>query len=102
MKQVLLCCGAGMSSGFLASSARKYAKKNKIDMDVEARSQSEVNEFASAIDLLMIAPHYAVELENFKKMLDPYGVPVVVIPNDIYTTLDGKRLVEFAQQTLKN
>lgn len=26
--KVLLCCGAGMSSGFLASSARKAIKKN--------------------------------------------------------------------------
>ena len=28
--KILLCCGAGMSSGFLASNARKVAKKQKL------------------------------------------------------------------------
>ena len=30
--KILLCCGAGMSSGFLASSARKTAKKKLLNM----------------------------------------------------------------------
>ena len=30
--KVLLCCGAGMSSGFLASSARKVAKKKRLQL----------------------------------------------------------------------
>lgn len=28
--QVLLCCGAGLSSGFLAQGARKVAKKKAL------------------------------------------------------------------------
>ena len=42
--KILLCCGAGMSSGFLASNARKVAKKQKLSVSVEARSHSEVAE----------------------------------------------------------
>ena len=38
--KILLCCGAGMSSGFLASSARKTAKKKKLNVTIEARSAS--------------------------------------------------------------
>ena len=34
--KVMLCCGAGMSSGFLASNARKYAKKNKLRLPIVA------------------------------------------------------------------
>ena len=33
--RVLLCCGAGFSSGFLAQKARQAAKKGKIDMSIE-------------------------------------------------------------------
>ena len=29
--KILLCCGAGMSSGFLASSARKNSEKEKAE-----------------------------------------------------------------------
>ena len=42
--RVLLCCGAGFSSGFLAQKARQAAKKKKLDMTVEARSESVVSE----------------------------------------------------------
>ena len=43
--RVLLCCGAGFSSGFLAQKARQAAKKKKLDMTVEARSESVVSEY---------------------------------------------------------
>lgn len=57
--RILLCCGAGMSSGFLASNARKAAKKNKIAASIEARSFSEANEYMGSIDVLLLGPHYA-------------------------------------------
>ena len=43
--RVLLCCGAGMSSGFLASGARKVIKKQKLPMTIEARSYAEAADF---------------------------------------------------------
>lgn len=98
--KILLCCGAGMSSGFLANKARKYAKKKKIDASVEARSTSEVSELFGDIDILMLGPHYAPELEDYKQAAAPYGFPVVVIPQDIYAQLDGERLVNLAMRTI--
>ena len=47
--KILLCCGAGMSSGFLASNARKTAKKRKLSLNVEARSYTEVNDYLADI-----------------------------------------------------
>ncbi|MEJ8736704.1 PTS sugar transporter subunit IIB [Erysipelotrichaceae bacterium HCN-30851] len=94
--RILLCCGAGMSSGFLASNARKVAKKQKMDVSVEARSHSEVGEYLSNIDVLLLGPHYATELEHYKALAEPHNVKVAVIPQDIYATLDGKRLLDLA------
>lgn len=99
--KVLLCCGAGMSSGFLASSARKAAKKQKLSVSVEARSQTEVNEYLSSIDVLMVGPHYATEISKYQALADPYGVPVILIPQDIYAQLDGARLLDLAIKTVK-
>lgn len=99
--KILLCCGAGMSSGFLASSARKFAKKNKLEVSIEARSHSEVAEYLTSIDILLLGPHYKAEVAQYQQLAEPYGVVVEVIPQDIYATLDGGRLIEFAQQLLK-
>ena len=99
--KILLCCGAGMSSGFLASSARKTAKKKKLNVTIEARSASEANELLYTIDVLLIGPHYAKEINKFQELANPHGVAVALIPEDIYGSLDGERLIAFAQ-TLKN
>ena len=97
---VLLCCGAGFSSGLLAQQSRKYAKKNGIGMTVEARSESQVNGYLPHIDVLLLGPHYANQLENFQNMAKPYNVPVGVIPQDVYGQIDGMRLVELAQSMI--
>ena len=94
--KILLCCGAGMSSGFLASNCRKVAKKKKLPVSVEARSHAEVAEYLSSIDILMLGPHYAPELDKYEALARPYNLPVVVIPQDIYATLDGERLINLA------
>jgi len=99
--KVLLCCGAGMSSGFLASNARKIAKKQKLPISVEARSSSEAAEFLSSIDILLLGPHYATELDKFKALAAPYQVPVQLIPQDIYAMLDGERLLKLVTDTLE-
>ncbi len=99
--RILLCCGAGMSSGFLASNARKAAKKKNLDVTVNAHSQSEVSDYWNCIDILLLGPHLAAEREIYKKMGEPYGIPVEVIPASVYASLDGEKLIEFAVEALQ-
>ena len=99
--RVLLCCGAGMSSGFLASGARKLIKKQKLPMTIEARSYAEAADFMSSIDVMLLGPHYAKDLEKFQEIGKPYGVRVGVIPEKIYGSLDSNGLIEFAQKVAK-
>lgn len=98
--KILLCCGAGMSSGFLASNARKAAKKRKLTASIEARSYSEVNDYLSSISILMIGPHYASELGKYEELAKPYNVPVVVIPQDVYAQLNGGKLLDIALEKI--
>lgn len=96
MKQirVLLCCGAGFSSGFLAQKTRKAAKKRKVDVTVEAKSESVVSEYASQIDILLIGPHYESALGKLKELCEPHGAKASLIPADIYASLDGEKLLD--------
>jgi PTS system cellobiose-specific IIB component len=99
-KRILLVCGMGMSSGFLATSARKAAKKLGQDYKIEARSETEATSFLSSIDGLLIGPHYAQKLPAFREAASKFNVPVDVIPEEIYGTLDGKGLVGFINDSL--
>ena len=99
---VLLCCAGGMSSGFLASSMRKAAKKKGISAHVEAVAESNVGQMIQSYDLLMVGPHYASQLENFQKICSNHNVPVVVIPQSIYGMLDGQGAMDLALETIEN
>lgn len=94
--RILLCCGAGFSSGLLAQQGRKYARKNGISATIDARSESQISAYIQKIDVLLLGPHYANEVEHFRQAGAPYGVVVDVIPDEIYGMVDGKGLVELA------
>ena len=96
--RVLLCCGAGFSSGFLAQKARQAAKKKGLDMTVEARSESVVSEYMDKMDVLLVGPHYASAVPKLTEECAPYGIQVELIPTDIYSTLDGAKLVDLAME----
>ena len=52
--KILLCCGAGMSSGFLAQAAQKVANTKAPGTKVAAKSQSLVEDVIEDYDLLLI------------------------------------------------
>ena len=94
---IYLCCGGGLSSGFLAQKARAAAKKSKVNATIE----SEVTQYLSKMDILCIGPHYEFRLKAFEDMAAPYNIPVIVIPEEIYSMLDGKALLQLAVDTLE-
>lgn len=100
MKQrVLITCGAGASSGFLAASARKAAKKLNFDIEIKAKSETEVEGLLQEIDILLVAPHLAYMLDEMKEQCKQNKVRCDIIPQKIYGALDGKGLLEFIDQT---
>ncbi|MEY8351800.1 PTS sugar transporter subunit IIB [Lachnospiraceae bacterium 54-53] len=99
--RVMLCCGAGMSSGFMAQRARKAAKKYGLDIAIDARSESQVNQYIGSIDLLMLGPHYSSQLPHYEKICEGQRCAVCVIPQDIYGALDGEALLRIIMEKLQ-
>lgn len=95
-KQVLLTCGAGASSGFMAAAARKAAKKLGSDVEVKAKSETEVASLLPEIDLLLVAPHLKYMINEVKELCETNNVKYDIIPQRVYGSLDGKGLIEFA------
>lgn len=95
-KQVLLTCGAGASSGFMAAAARKAAKKLGADVEVKAKSETEVAGLLPETDLLLVAPHLKYMIDEVKELCETNNVKYDIIPQRVYGSLDGKGLIEFA------
>ena len=97
-KQILLVCGAGASSGFMAANARKAAKKEGLDFEIKAKSVSEITDYLNEIDILLVAPHLKYMLNEVKEEAEAAGVKSAIIPQKVYGALDGKGLIEEVKQ----
>lgn len=96
MKNILLVCGGGASSGFMAANMRKAAKKRGIEITIQARSESELEEHLDTTDMLLIGPHLSYMEEDIKAQLGDRPMKVAVIPQNIYGPLDGNKAIDFA------
>lgn len=98
---VLLVCGAGASSSFMAAKMRLAAKKKKIDLNASARAESEIVNFVEDVDAIMIGPHLSVYYEEIKKR---YGeeCAVILMKKEYYATLNGEKAIEHLLQEMGN
>ena len=96
MKNILLVCGTGASSGFMAKNIRQAAKARNIEIGVKARSDSVVEDYIEDIDLLLVGPHLSYMLHDLEDIADPF------IPKDAYGELDGDAVLDFALPFLKD
>lgn len=99
--KVLLVCGTGASSGFMAANARKAAKKLNLDMEIKAQSESEIEDYLNEIDVLLVAPHLKYMIDEVKSEAEAAGVKIAIIPQKVYGSLDGPGLVNTVTDLIK-
>jgi PTS system cellobiose-specific IIB component len=99
--RVLLVCGSGASSGFMAANIRKAAKARGIDVSVTARGDAEIESYIDEIDALMVGPHLAYILDEVDAYVGGSDVKVVLMHPDYYSALDGEAGLDHLLATLE-
>ena len=98
---VMLVCGSGASSGFMAQNIRKAAAARGIDMTVLARSESEIENYIDDINVLMVGPHLAYILDDVEAFVSDATVKVILMHKSYYSTLNGEQALEHLLEELK-
>lgn len=96
MMRILIVCGAGASSGFIAQRMRKAAKAKGIDARVDARSEAELEENLDSADVLLVGPHLKYMIDEVTATAAKSGVRTALIPQKIYGSLDGAGAFDLA------
>lgn len=96
MFKIRLFCAAGMSTSLLVTKMRAAAKEMGIEADIEAAGETKMREETDGIDVALLGPQIRYKLADAKKICEPKGVPVDVIPMVDYGTMNGKKVVKFA------
>ncbi|MCM3699637.1 PTS sugar transporter subunit IIB [Paenibacillus macerans] len=101
MLNVLLVCGSGASSGFMAANIRKAAKKRNLNMDIKARGEAEIENYIDDIDALLVGPHLAYIVEEIEDLAKDADVKVLLMKPSYYSTLDGEAALDDLLSELK-
>lgn len=94
MIKILLACGTGASSGFVAQSMRKAAKAKGLEVSIKATSDTEIQEYASDIDVLLIGPHLKHRFVEIQESVKQFPVKVMLINAEHYAILNGEAVLE--------
>ncbi|MEO1769671.1 PTS sugar transporter subunit IIB [Candidatus Enterococcus ferrettii] len=94
MKNILLICGSGASSGFMAAAIRKAAKKRGVGVTVKAASESQLDDRINEIDYLLIGPHLSYMLNDIQEQTKDKQVKAAVIPQNVYGALNGDKALD--------
>lgn len=98
--KVLIVCGSGASSGFMAANMRKAATAQGLKLQITARSESEIENYLDEIDALMVGPHLAYIMDDIEEYIGDSEIAVVLMKPEYYSLLDGEKAIEHLMETM--
>ncbi|MBN9184538.1 PTS sugar transporter subunit IIB [Microbacterium sp.] len=89
--RILVVCGAGASSTFVAQRVRHAAQSRGLAYTAFAGTEQSLPIDLDAADVVLVGPHLAHAMERIERDAAARGARVVLLPADIFSDLDGTR-----------
>lgn len=96
MITIRLFCAAGMSTSLLVSKMKAAATAKGIEVDIEAFPEGQMEKHLDNVDVALLGPQVGYTLAKSKKICEPKGIPVEVIPMMDYGMMNGPKVLDFA------
>ena len=98
MKNIVLLCAQGMSTGMLMNKMIDSAAKSGYECNIKAYSVSQLKTVAGFADCILIGPQVRYELDSVKAVCS--NIPVDVIDMVAYGRLDGVKVLAMAKKMM--
>ncbi|GAB3283907.1 PTS lactose transporter subunit IIB [Microbacterium lacusdiani] len=92
-----MVCGAGASSTFVALRLRKAAADAGLPVTALAGAEPSLAIDLDSADVVLVGPHLERSLDDIRALAAPRGVAVALLPDDIFSDLDGSRALALAR-----
>ncbi|MBM3073840.1 PTS sugar transporter subunit IIB [Enterobacter sp. RHBSTW-00994] len=102
MKNIVLCCAAGMSTSMLVQRMKDAAQKKGIEVNIKAVPVAEFKDNIAAADIVLLGPQVKYELAKLQAQAEPLGKPVAVIDMMDYGMMKGDAVLEKALKILES
>ncbi|QJU52417.1 PTS sugar transporter subunit IIC [Herbiconiux sp. KACC 21604] len=84
MNTVLIVCGAGASSTFLALRLRRIAMARGLDLVVEAGSLPDLDERMRETTVLLVGPHLGSRFDELDERARLVGARAAMLPDTVF------------------
>lgn len=101
MIRIMLACAGGFSTSLLMNKMRDEAKKQGIEVTVNAIGEMSVSEHLDEFDVLLLGPQVRYVLNDIRKIVGP-NIPVDVIDMHDYGTMNGANVLNTAINMFNN
>ena len=96
MIKIRLFCAAGMSTSMLVNKMKDSAKAKGIEVDIEAFPEGQMEKHLDDVDVALLGPQVGYTIAKARKICEPKGIPVDVIPMVDYGMMNGQKVLDFA------
>jgi PTS system cellobiose-specific IIB component len=93
--RIVVVCGAGASSTFVAVKLRSAARTRGADVVVEPGSASQLESLAG-VDVVLVGAHLEAAVPALRERAAATGTAVAVLPPVSPAAMDGERVLELA------
>lgn len=93
--RILVICGAGASSTFVAQRLRRAAEASGLDWQTAAGTAQAVT--GDSADLILVGPHLKERADDLR---DALPMPIIVLPDDVFDDRDGRRTLALVRSAL--
>ena len=98
--KILVVCGAGASSTFVAQRLRHAAHGAGLDCTAIAGTPQSLLIDLDDADLVLVGPHLAHALADIERDAATRGAGAVLLPDDVFGDLDGTRTLALVRAAL--
>lgn len=84
MRKILVVCGAGASSTFLAHRLRAGAKEHGMDAVFRSETLTGLEESLPDADVLLVGPHLESQFDVLRLRAEHVGAAAALLPHDVF------------------
>jgi cellobiose PTS system EIIB component len=100
MDMILVVCGAGASSTFLASRMRSLVAERGLDLTARAASNLDLDSRLSDARVLLVGPHLASSFTELSAAAAEHSVPAALLPSTAFGPTGASDALDLALSLL--
>ncbi|GAB3184590.1 hypothetical protein GCM10027060_21840 [Nesterenkonia halophila] len=98
--EILVVCGAGASSTFVAQRIRRGAEAEGLDLRASAGTEAMLPGAVDTVDVVLLGPQLADRAPEIRRRAALVGAAAAVLPENVFRDPDGTAALELARREL--